>query len=622
MSYLVLARKLRPKSFEEVVGQESVVRTLKNAIAQGRIAHAMLFSGVRGVGKTTLARLMAKAMNCRGTGAPPCNKCESCLEIMAGSAVDLHEIDGASNRGIQEIRELKENIRFQPAQATHKIIIIDEVHMLTNEAFNALLKTLEEPPEHVYFMFATTEVHKVPVTILSRCQRFELKRVAARELTTFFGRICADEGVEIEDAALATIVREAGGSVRDGLSLLDQIISFGGNKISREQVGEVLGLVDGGVYQRLARFLLEGDLAAALEVLTDSYRQGVSLSRFTADLLVYFRGMVVSRVGGGSTELLDLPDLERAGLEELAAGYSVETLVKNFHLLLKAAEELRHSSQPKMVLEVAFMKMISLGDVVDAATLMERLLNLPGGAESSPLPREGGLRPPAREAGKAPALVPSVDGSKKGTAAPPTPKKAVNKASSKEDDAGREGRTPSNTAQRAGKEAAQEVVKKAAKEPQDTPASLPPEKKAPCGQAAAPQTVPTLKGRDVRRDWDGFLAHVKERKPWMSHALSLSHTVRQDGDRLLIKFNNLSDCKILQGSANIKLLNEFALDFFQKDLKVSVVVKSGDPLSGDEDQEHSPQEERRSLGADPIVLLTTEVLGGQISGIRTGPRSR
>ncbi|CAG36160.1 DNA polymerase III subunit gamma/tau [Desulfotalea psychrophila] len=253
MSYLVLARKSRPQTFDQVIGQRPVVKTLQNSLARDRVAHALIFSGVRGVGKTTLARLMAKAINCehRDNNNNPCNKCLSCQEITAGSSLDLYEIDGASNRGIQEIRELKEKIRFLPTSAKYRIVIIDEVHMLTTEAFNALLKTLEEPPEHVYFMFATTEIHKIPITILSRCQQYELKRVCADDLSGHFERLIGEEGKEIEKEALALIVREAAGSVRDGLSLLDQVLSFSESSVTTSDAIEVLGLIDREVLMNL-----------------------------------------------------------------------------------------------------------------------------------------------------------------------------------------------------------------------------------------------------------------------------------------------------------------------------------------------------------------------------------
>ncbi len=307
MSYLVLARKSRPQDFSEVVGQAPVVKTLKNSIRRDRIAHAILFSGVRGVGKTTLARIMAKAINCeQADDGNPCNKCLSCTEITAGASLDLYEIDGASNRGIQEIRELKEKIRFLPTSSKYKIIIIDEVHMLTNEAFNALLKTLEEPPAHVFFMFATTELHKIPITILSRCQRYELKRVSADNLNGHFQKLAAAEGVSIAPAALDLIVRESEGSVRDGLSLLDQVFSYGEDAISVEDVTQVLGLVSRDIILGIVRALLDKDPGAALLSLDESFTFGIDLKRFTADLLHTLRSLILCKIDG-CRELIDIP---------------------------------------------------------------------------------------------------------------------------------------------------------------------------------------------------------------------------------------------------------------------------------------------------------------------------
>lgn len=586
MSYLVLARKLRPQTFEQVVGQETIVRTLKNALKKNRVAHAMIFSGVRGVGKTTLARLMAKAINCEQREDPPCNQCFSCKKITTGASVDLHEIDGASNRGIQEIRELKENIRFQPVLSPYKIIIIDEVHMLTNEAFNALLKTLEEPPEHVYFMFATTEIHKVPVTILSRCQRYELKRVSSADLTAFFRKIAEDENVEISDIAIAMITREASGSVRDGLSLLDQVMSFGGEKISDADVTEVLGLVSSQVYADIAVAVLENNLAACLKTLNDSYRQGISLKRFSVDLLAYFRSLIVTKIGAGSAELLDIPDQEKEVLRNLVAQYSSETLVKNFHVLMKGVQELQYASQPKLVLEVTFMKMIALGDVVNAATLLERLavFSLSG----------GGGEPDSFSGVAKEVVVPDLK--------PDNGDKTETSSTERiEDDVSPPPRTAKLVPE---SEILQDVGEpEVAPKPEATFASQ-------------------YKGKDVRKHWEGFIAHVKDRKPWMSHALSLCQSAKESDGKLVLKYDTASECKIVQDSDNIKLLNEFALDFFQKELKINIVVKSGKLLEGDEIEQDIPQQERRALGSDPLVLMTTEVLGGQVSGIRTGPRSR
>ena len=374
MSYLVLARKSRPQTFAQVVGQKPIVRTLQNGLLQNRVPHALIFSGVRGTGKTTLARIMAKAINCeQGPPPEPCNKCRSCKEIMAGSSVDLHEVDGASNRGIQEIRELKENIRFMPTSSKFKIIIIDEVHMLTTEAFNALLKTLEEPPEHVYFMFATTELHKVPVTILSRCQRYELKRVAHAELAAHFASLAQQEGINIDEAALNMVVREAGGSVRDGLSLLDQVFSYCGENVTGQEVADVLGLVSHEVIADLARALLAKDLSAALNNLDKVYSYGMDIKRFINELLAWFRSLVVCSISKDPAVLLDLPADELALLQEVAAAYSSQTLFMMFNLLLEGLEKAAFSARPRFAVEMTFIRAVQVDDVVPVTDLLTRL---------------------------------------------------------------------------------------------------------------------------------------------------------------------------------------------------------------------------------------------------------
>ncbi|HSH12150.1 MAG TPA: DNA polymerase III subunit gamma/tau, partial [Desulfurivibrionaceae bacterium] len=374
MSYLVLARKWRPQDFSQVVGQGSVVRILRNALSRQRVPHAMLFSGVRGVGKTTLARIMAKALNCaRPDDNPPCCACDSCREIAAGAALDLHEIDGASNRGIQEIRDLKENIRFLPTKSRYKIIIIDEVHMLTTEAFNALLKTLEEPPAHVIFMFATTESHKIPVTILSRCQRYELKRVPFPELRDFFAKVAAAEGVEISATALEMIAREAAGSVRDGLSLLDQVFSFGDTRMTDEDVRQVLGLVDSQVFFRLSGALLAGDLGGALEILDQVCAAGADLKRFLADLLFHVRGLVVSRVVTAPEPLLDGSDREILALAELAGKFTPETLYRLLEQLMRGAGELQYAPHPRLALEMLLARAVQSRQVAPVAELIARV---------------------------------------------------------------------------------------------------------------------------------------------------------------------------------------------------------------------------------------------------------
>lgn len=379
MAYLVLARKSRPLTFEEVVGQVPVVKTLKNSIIRERVAHAILFSGVRGVGKTTLARIMAKAINCQAEPTHrPCGECPPCKEIGTGASLDLYEIDGASNRGIQEIRELKEKIRFLPTSSKFKIIIIDEVHMLTTEAFNALLKTLEEPPAHVYFMFATTEIHKIPITILSRCQQYELKRINADELYKHFQKLTINEGYEIDHGALSLIVREAGGSVRDGLSLLDQMFSYGDTKISHEDVVEVLGLVNRDILQKLVVSLLDGNKTDVFLSLNEVFGFGIDLKRFLEDLMSFFRGLLLSKLNGCES-LIDLPEDELQNLNDLSVNYSAETIHMKLILLMEVAESLKFSTQPQLTLETSFLKIIEAGNIIPVSTLLSQFDQLTAG---------------------------------------------------------------------------------------------------------------------------------------------------------------------------------------------------------------------------------------------------
>ena len=580
MSYLVLARKWRPQNFDEVVGQQAVVRTLRNALTRNRVAHAMLFSGVRGVGKTTLARLMAKALNCQqGEPDVPCNQCESCTEIMAGNAIDLHEIDGASNRGIQEIRELKENIRFFPAKGRYKIIIIDEVHMLTTEAFNALLKTLEEPPAHVYFMFATTELHKIPITILSRCQRYELKRVPFAELVAFFARIAGAEKVAISLRALEMIGREAEGSVRDGLSLLDQLFSFGGAEISDADVAQVLGLVDRRIYENLARALLAGDLAGCLDIFEQSQAGGMDLKRFANDLLGFFRALLIAKVKANPEELLDLSDQELVAVKDIAAGASQEMLYQYFSLLLKGSEEMQYSSRPRLALEMAFVRATQAGQIVPAATLLGRLDGLLAGVASLPqgIGRQGfqGISTaepdPVVPKGMPRPSVPLCSGT-----FPEQKKNEIN--------------------------------------PESTPV---PEH----GSQFPPVPDVSPPGREVKKHWEAFIEYVKERKRWMAPVLQLCAMARDEGSELVLRFDDPSDCKLLQEHDNLKLLQSFALEFFQHDFRVVFKVRGAqDVRDGGGDEAESLLADRRILANDPMVQMTAEIFGGQVGSIRTGSK--
>jgi len=377
MAYLVLARKWRPQRFDEVVGQPHVVQTLTNAISTQRIAHAYLFSGARGIGKTSVARILAKALNCaQGPSPTPCNECESCREITESSSLDVLEIDGASNRGIDEIRELRENVRYLPSKSPYKIYIIDEVHMLTTPAFSALLKTLEEPPPHVIFIFATTEVHRVPITIISRCQLFDFRRIAAAEIVDHLGRIVQEEDIQVSDMSLRVLAREAEGSMRDAQSLLEQMIAFSGKKIKDEDLLEVLGVIDRQALLDAAVAIIEGDAVRCLEIIERLYLHGHDLRRFCQELAAHFRNLLVIKVSDEPRKLIDLTEAELTELKEQAEGVTSANLQQFFHFLLKGEEDIRRSSNPKLVLEMSLLRLVRLPQVMDIDTLIGQMHTL------------------------------------------------------------------------------------------------------------------------------------------------------------------------------------------------------------------------------------------------------
>jgi DNA polymerase-3 subunit gamma/tau len=615
VSYLVLARKSRPKTFAEVVGQKPIVRTLQNALAQNRVAHALIFSGIRGTGKTTLARIMAKALNCeQGPAVEPCNQCRSCREIAEWNSIDLQEVDGASNRGIQEIRELKEKIRFMPTSSRFKIIIIDEVHMLTTEAFNALLKTLEEPPDHVYFMFATTELHKVPVTILSRCQRYELKRLTRRELAEHFTQLAALEGVQIEPQAVEMIVRESGGSVRDGLSLLDQIFSYCGTSVRAEEVVDVLGLVSHQLVGNLGNALLRGDLATIYQLLEQMYLHGTDLKRFSNDLLHWFRSLVICKVSPDPSTMLEIADDELSFAQETAAAYPLETISAIFDLLMDGLEKATFSQQPRFSLEMTFIRAVQYRDMVPVSSLIARFDELIGNTpleELPDLPSGPTLEIPQNKL---------VVSSERSTAEPPTSTTLPQ---------------PAAQAQQAAlsKESVPEKPPESPPPPDDTSLSpaleikpppppdkgtVIPQKETPVSESSSPQSGK----KKIRQHWDGFLLYVRERQPWIAAALQMATTVERKGDELVIRFADSAECTMLRQRNNIKSLTEYLLDFFQENLTLQFEVPGSNACAVDPANGLAVQNERRALANDPLVLTALDVFTGQVGDIRIGPRYR
>jgi len=387
VAYLALARKYRPSKFDEVIGQDHVIRTLSNAIRLERVHHAFLFTGARGVGKTTMARALARALNCeRGPTAQPCGVCSLCDEIAAGTSIDVLEIDGASNTGVDSVRDLRDNVRFLPAKARTKIYIIDEVHMLSTAAFNALLKTLEEPPSHVKFIFATTEPQKIPITILSRCQRFDFRKVGSQELTKHFESVLKSEGVTLSDRAIAAVVRQARGSVRDGMSLLDQVLSFAGENAQDEEIFEALGVVDRGAMGRLVTALQERDGEAALALIRDLDNRGHDPHEVAQALAGYCRDLaVILATQGNADALLDYAPSERAEIVEQAQALELSTTQRWFKIILDSSSDIALASWPLWALEMAILRLIEVEPARSVSSLLERLSTLADGAPTAPV---------------------------------------------------------------------------------------------------------------------------------------------------------------------------------------------------------------------------------------------
>lgn len=415
--YRVLARKYRPQSFDQLIGQDAMVKTLANAIARGRIAHAFLLTGVRGVGKTSTARLVAKALNCigpDGQGQPtiePCGVCEHCRAIAEGRHIDVVEMDAASHTGVDDIREIIDAVRYASVSARYKIYIIDEVHMLSKSAFNALLKTLEEPPEHVKFLFATTEVNKVPVTVLSRTQRFDLRRIDPEKLVAHFADVAKAEGVEVEPDALAMIARAAEGSARDGLSILDQAIAHGGGTVTALQVRDMLGLADRGRIRDLLELVLRGDAAAALKAMDDAHDLGMDPAATVRGLMEALHSATRAKAGAQNEALLSAE--QRDFSERLADRLSWGQIHRLWQMLLKGLSDVSIAPDPQEAATMAILRLIHSAELPDPASLIQQLS---GGAVAAGPPTTSskpGPAPSAQLPTDFPAMIQAVENSGK-----------------------------------------------------------------------------------------------------------------------------------------------------------------------------------------------------------------
>jgi len=558
MSYLVFARKWRPQSFDDIVGQEHVSQTLMNAIRSNRVAHAFLFTGVRGVGKTTAARVLAKALNCvNGPTPTPCNVCGNCQEITAGTAVDVLEIDGASNTGVDDVREIIENVRYQPAKSRFKIYIIDEVHMLSTSAFNALLKTLEEPPPHVKFIFATTDPHKVPHTIHSRCQRYDFKRISFRLITDRLMHIARSEGIAVSDHALFLIAREGEGSMRDAQSLFDQVIAFAGKTVSDEDVVTALGLADRKMLYAVAEALVERNPVRALELLNELHLYGQDMRRFARELLEHFRNLAVARVLPSADLLPDLPDEERAEVQRQAQKMSAEDLDRAFRLLLATESDVGRVPYPKLLMEMTLIKLATLTPVLAVEELLDRIDDLDrrlGGAGNG----AAGPAAPATSSGKG--------------SPPPRPQPPAR-----------------------------------------------PQRAAPDGEPTGAADSAALPAGD--RSWEGFVAFVAKEKVTLLPYVSHSQVPRLDEPVLTMNVPRGYYYDYLAQRDHTQLVEELARRFFGRDLRVTVnAVGAEDTIAAADEPAVSPAALHAAALENPAVRAAVEILGGQVQEVKARPR--
>ena len=380
MSYTALYRKWRPTSFEEVRGQDHIVKTLKNQINSGRIGHAYLFCGTRGTGKTSIAKIFARAVNCEHpVDGSPCGECSMCRQIAEGASLNVVEIDAASNNGVENIRDIREQVQYPPTDGRYRVYIIDEVHMLSIGAFNALLKTLEEPPSYVIFILATTEVHKIPITILSRCQRYDFKRISIDTIAGRLAELTQAEQIDVDDRALRYVARAADGSMRDALSLLDQCVAFHfGEKLTYDNVLEVLGAVDNRVFSKLFQAVLASDTKACIREIEDMIIQGRDLSQLVNDFVWYMRNLLIAKTTDEPGDMLDMSEENLAVLKEEAAGVDTETLMRYIRIFSELSGQLRYASQKRILVEIAFIKLTmpsmeqNLDSILQRITLLEQ----------------------------------------------------------------------------------------------------------------------------------------------------------------------------------------------------------------------------------------------------------
>lgn len=576
LAYQVLARRWRPQRFEEVVGQEHVTRTLANAIRAGRLAHAFLFCGPRGVGKTTTARILAKCLNCEkaadGPVPDPCNECPACREIASGRSLDVLEIDGASNRGIDEIRDLRENVRYAPSAGRAKVYIIDEVHMLTKEAFNALLKTLEEPPSGVYFVFATTEPHKVPATIRSRCQTYEFHRIPPETIARTLAALAAKEGFDVEPAALAELARQADGGLRDAQSLLDQAVAVAEGGVTLEGLRRLLGEAAGETYLHVVERTAAGDAGGAFEELQQLLERGMDPGRIAVALTATLRDLLVVQTAPDSAVSLGVRADSLEEFRRVAAGVSGAKLTALLALASRTVSELRRSPRPRLTLEVALARMSRLEEPGDLAELAARLDAL--GAVEAPAPQGAG------PGGGTPSR------------AAPSPARTARR--SRAERGGHEGGAPS------------------ARFVEETTPAASPASDPPVAVAPAP-VAPVVEGKlaDV---WSQLLQRVRGRKVMLASFLERGVPEALDDEALVAVFDNNYYEGMVNRRENLAVIHEELTSLFGHRLRFKVRMGAL-PAGARPATEEAPRAAARPrdlLQDNPGLRRVVHDLGGQV----------
>ena len=625
MSYVVLARKWRPMRFEDLVGQEHVSRTLGNAIQTGRVAHAFLFTGVRGVGKTTSARILAKALNCLGDPATtpqgkdlgptvtPCLKCAACTEIAAGADVDVWEIDGASYNGIDEVRKLQDSLPYRPQRDRYKIFIVDEVHMLSSAAWNAFLKTLEEPPPHVKFIFATTEAHKVPVTILSRVQRFDFKLIAAQAIASRLRHVLTAESINADDAAVALIAREAAGSMRDAMSLLDQVIAWGGAELVGNEVAKVLGVASRSVLHTLSGALVAGEPERCLGVVLELTEQGYDLVHVARDLLAILRDLVVAKVCTSPGELLDLPAEEAKDVTALAERASADDLLRLHQGFAHGFDDVARSGQPRAALEMLLVRLARRPPLLPLDDLLGRLGNLERRLAA------GGSPAPARERAPAPraeapipdsSFTPSVAPAPAVVASAPRPAPARAPLPSTPDPAPAK---PPTLAPATPQQASPAPVS-TAPGPAAAPASA-----APRALRAVPPPIPAT---EAHAPWRAIVARLPDDQHQLRAFLSRAAPLKAEPGSVVLAFAP-GEPFVSQVERELTLVGRLATEHFGR--ATSVTLERDSPLAATvatlasldaEEEERLRRVALAKVKNHPRVAEALEVLGARVKDLK------